>query len=227
VTISASLLQRAGRGLVVALVIGGSIAAWRWRSALEPTAATAFLAGHPAAPLAFLALHLAASLLFVPRTVFAVLAGLVFGIWWGIVWAALGSVLGAVAGFLLARHVHVGLVDPAGWTRFAPLLQRVERGGWRMVALVRLVPVIPHAVSNYALGLTRLGLVPYALGSLLGQLPLTIAYVELGGAGGRAIVGGADWLVPSAVGATALALSLLVPLVARRALRRADPMPQS
>jgi len=57
-------------------------------------------------------------------------------------------------------------------------------------------------------------------------LPLTIAYVDLGAAGGRALIGGAGWaqamLWPSLIGAGALAVSLLIPVVARRRLREAD-----
>jgi len=203
--------------VLVLLILGfGSVAAWRWRSGFDPAAATALLVGSPAAPLAFLAVHIVASLLFVPRTVLALVAGLAFGLWWGLLWAAAGSVLGAVAGFLIARHIHAGLIDPTRWARFAAILDKVERGGWRMVMLLRLAPVIPHSLGNYALGLTRLGLLPYAFGSLLGQLPLTIAYVDFGAAGGRAMLGAAGWLVPSAVGLSVLALTSLVPLLARR-----------
>jgi uncharacterized membrane protein YdjX (TVP38/TMEM64 family) len=213
------VLRRAGWVFVLLLVVAGSVAAWRWRSGLDISTLTAWLAQHPAAPVLFLAAHVVASLLFVPRTLFAVVAGLAFGMWWGLVWAVAGSVLGAVAGFLLARYVNAGLVDASSWERFGPLLARAERGGWRMVALIRLIPVIPHSLSNYAFGLTRLRLGPYALGSLLGQLPLTIAYVDLSTAGGRAVLSGTDWLVPSLLGVSALALSMLVPALARRSGR--------
>jgi uncharacterized membrane protein YdjX (TVP38/TMEM64 family) len=91
------------------------------------------------------------------------------------------------------------------------VLQRAEAGGWRAVTMLRLIPVIPHSFSNYALGLTRLSLGGYALGSLLGQLPMTIAYVSFGAAGGRAVAGGQDWLLPAIVGAIALAASILLP----------------
>ena len=208
--------HRFGLALLLVALAAGSVLVWRWRSDLDPAAATALLASSPAAPIVFLALHIVASLLFVPRTVLAVVAGLAFGLWWGLVWAALGSVLGAIAGFLLARHVHSGLIDPARWRRFAAVLERAERGGWRMVALLRLVPVIPHSLSNYALGLTRLRLGSYAFGSLLGQLPLTIAYVDLGAGGGRAVRGAADWLLPTGVGIIVLVLASLVPMLARR-----------
>jgi uncharacterized membrane protein YdjX (TVP38/TMEM64 family) len=217
--------RRTGWVLLLATLAAASVMAWRWRSGFDPVAATAMLAKSPAAPLVFLALHIAASLLFVPRTVLALVAGLAFGLWWGAVWAAAGSVLGAVAGFLIARHIHSGLIDPGRWARFAAILDRVERGGWRVVMLLRLVPVIPHSLGNYALGLTRLRLGAYAFGSLLGQLPLTIAYVDLGAGGGRALLGASDWLLPIAIGFSVLLLSSLVPVLARRYLRGALPVP--
>ncbi|HLY47077.1 MAG TPA: TVP38/TMEM64 family protein [Stellaceae bacterium] len=214
---------------LLALLAAGIVAAWRWRGLFDPLAVTRLIAGNPAAPLVFLGLHVAASLFFVPRTLLALGAGLIFGMWWGALWAALGSVAGAVAGFLAARYIHRGFTDRAGANRMAALLARVERGGWRVVALVRLVPVLPHSLTNYALGLTSLKLGAYAFGSLLGQLPLTIAYADLGAAGGRALLSGADWrhglLWPSVIGLSALALSLLIPAVLRRRLRPAQPAP--
>jgi uncharacterized membrane protein YdjX (TVP38/TMEM64 family) len=205
-----------GRLIALGLVAAGIIAAWRGRGIFDPVALSGLIDRNPAAPLAFVALHVAASLFFVPRTLLALIAGLVFGAWWGVLWAALGSVLGAVAGFLVARYIQSGLVEAAIGGRIQALTARAERGGWRMVAVLRLVPVIPHSLTNYALGLTRLRLGAYAFGSLLGQLPLTIAYVDLGAAGGHALIGATDWLLPSAIGAAALALSLLIPLFARR-----------
>lgn len=205
-----------GRLVALGLVGAGASAAWRWRGLIDPLALSGMIDRSPAAPLAFVALHVAASLFFVPRTLLALVAGLVFGAWWGVPWAAVGSVLGAVAGFFVARYIHSGVVEAAIGTRIAALLASAENGGWRMVAVLRLVPIIPHSLTNYALGLTRLRLGPYAFGSLLGQLPLTIAYVDLGAAGGRAFIGNADWLLPSAIGAGALAVSVLIPLLARR-----------
>ncbi|HZK88653.1 MAG TPA: TVP38/TMEM64 family protein [Stellaceae bacterium] len=215
-------LRRAGQALVLGLVVAGIAAAWRWRGEFDPLTLTALIRSHPAAPLVFLALHLVASLTFVPRSLLGFAAGIVFGVWWGLLWSALGSVIGAVAGFLLARYVHAGFFQHARWSRFTALLERAERGGWRTVTLVRLVPVIPHSLSNYALGLTRLRLGDYALGSLLGQLPLTVAAVDLGAAGERAMRGASDWMVPTLIGASALALTVVIPAAARRRRGRGE-----
>jgi uncharacterized membrane protein YdjX (TVP38/TMEM64 family) len=204
-------LKTAGRALLLLLLAGGAVAAWLHRDAFDPSLLTATIARYPAAPLVFLAAHIVASLLFIPRTMLGLVAGLVFGLWWGLVWAALGSVAGAIAGFLIARYINGGLIDLESIPRLGPILLRAEDGGWRAVTMLRLIPILPHSLTNYALGLTRLSLRDYALGSLLGQLPMTIAYVSFGAAGERMVSGGKSWLAPVAVGAAALALSILLP----------------
>jgi uncharacterized membrane protein YdjX (TVP38/TMEM64 family) len=207
--------RQAGRALLLAALIAGAVLAWQHRVALDPDAIARAIAAWPAAPVAFVALQVAASLCFFPRTVLAMAAGLVFGMGWGLVWATVGSVLGAIAGFLIARYVNGGWIEPESMPRLGPMLLRAEAGGWRAVMALRLIPVVPHSLANYALGLTRLKLSSYALGSLLGQVPMTLAYVELGAAGGRLWQGGTGWIVPTLIGAAALVASFLLPRFAR------------
>jgi uncharacterized membrane protein YdjX (TVP38/TMEM64 family) len=208
-------LRCAARLLVLLLLIIGAVVAWRWRAVLDPLAITTAIARQPGAPLWFVAAHLVASLLFVPRTLLAIVAGMLFGVAWGIIWAELGGVAGAAAAFLIARYINSGLVELGQVARFRPIIRRVERGGWRAVALLRLIPVVPHGVANYGLALTGLGLGAYAFGSLLGQLPMTIAYVGLGAAGERLLLGSAGWVEPTVIGLSALSLSLLIPAFSR------------
>jgi len=182
--------RQAGRIALVMLIGAGIVGMATHRAALDPAGITAAIARYPAAPLVFLAVHLMASLIFVPRTLLAVAAGALFGAWWGTLWAASGSVIGAIAGFLVARYVNNGLVDLESMPRLGPMLLRAERGGWRAVAALRLIPIVPHTLANYALGLTRLSIGSYVFGSLVGQLPMTIASVELGAAG-RSLLSGA------------------------------------
>lgn len=207
-----SRLRFAGRLMVLVLLAAGMVEVWLHRDALDPNVLRATIEDHAAlAPLIFLLIHIVASLLFVPRTMMGLIAGLVFGFWWGLFWAASGSVLGAIAGFLIARYVNSGMVDLEHLPKLGPILQRCEKGGWRAVTMLRLIPVIPHSFTNYALGLTQLSLVDYAIGSLFGQLPMTIAYVSFGAAGGQAASGNHNWLIPAIVGAVALAASILLP----------------
>jgi uncharacterized membrane protein YdjX (TVP38/TMEM64 family) len=207
--------RRVVRLLVLGLIVIGAFATWRWRGVFNPIEITSAIARYPAAPLGFLAVHVAASLFFVPRALLAIAAGMLFGIGWGIVWAELGSVAGAAAGFLLARFVNAGLISPQHSRRFRPIFDWVELGGWRAVALLRLIPSVPHSVANYGLALTRLPFGAYALGSLVGQLPMTIAYVELGAGSQRWLLGGTGWMAPTLVGLGALSLSLVIPAYVR------------
>jgi len=204
-------LRQAGRIATLLAIAAGIVLLATHREALDPQIVAAAVARYPAAALVFLAVQVVASLIFFPRTLLGIAAGALFGPWWGIVWSAIGSVLGALVGFLLARYVNSGLVDLEGTPRLGPILLRAERGGWRAVAALRLIPIVPHSLANYALGLTRLDLGSYALGSLLGQLPMTIAAVQLGAAGENALSGRADWLLPTVIGAAALALSFILP----------------
>lgn len=84
------------------------------------------------------------------------------------------------------------------------LIDGVEAEGWRFVAFVRLVPLFPFNLTNYALGLTRIGLVPYAVASFICMAPGAVAYTWLGHAGREALAGDA-----SAIRYGLLALGLL------------------
>ncbi len=161
-------------------------------------------------PLIFVLLHVGASLVFVPRGVMAIAAGALFGAIWGGVWSLAGAMAGAMSGFALARYVNADLLHVEDIPRLGPLIRRAERGGWRLVMVTRLLPILPHALVNYAYGLTRVTAGDYALGSILGFLPQTIALVQLGDAGATAASGGA-WLHTLLWAIALIAVSLVLP----------------
>lgn len=205
--IAAALLLLAGAVTAIGIFHGGGF---------DPIAIRDMIAGNPLAPAAFLVLQVAASLLFIPRTPLGIAAGLLFGLVWGAFWAILGAVAGAAAGFAFWRWLGAGQVDLEATPRLGPLLERAERGGWRSVAIVRLIPGVPHGVANTALALTRLGWVEYLVGSFVGMLPMTLIQVDIGAAGGRALRGHGGWIVGSLLLAAGLAASFLIKRAARR-----------
>lgn len=170
-----------------------------------------------ALPLAFIGYHVVATLCFVPRFVMGVVAGALFGLWWGALWSMAGAMAGAAAGFLIARYINAGLLVPEEIPRIGGWLERAERGGWKAVAILRLLPV-PHPITNYALGLTRLGLGAYLWGSLLGLVPSTFAFVDLGLGGRNAAFGVGSWIVPVLWGVGLLVLSAVLSRLFRRRL---------
>ena len=211
-------LPRWLRATLAGTVLVGIAAAIAWREYSHPESVADFVDDwRGAAPLVFVAAHTVASLVFIPRTPFALAAGALFGAWWGTIWATAGAMGGALTGFWIARYVNDGLVDVEHLPRIGPLLERAETGGWRFAMVVRLVPFLPHALTNYAFGLTRMSAGAYALGSLLGTTPQTLAYVKLGEAGATAAHGATGWLEPLFWGVVLLGLSFALPrLVAAR-----------
>lgn len=133
------------------------------------------------APVAFIAIYAVATVAFVPGLVLTLAGGALFGVVLGTVYVFTGAVLGTLGAFLVARHIARPLVarrigrDP----RFERIDRSIAQRGLRIVVLLRLSPVIPFNMLNYALGLTRVRLRDYVIASV-GMLPATIAYVYSG-----------------------------------------------
>ena len=140
-------------------------------------------------PLVFVLLYVIGPAFLVPGLPFDLVAGILFGPIWGTVYALVGSTLGATVAFLAARTVGRDWTEERLSGPLKKIKQGVDRGGWEFVAFVRLVPVIPFNLLNYALGLTRIRLVPYVLASFVFMAPATAVYVYAGWAGGEALTG--------------------------------------
>lgn len=200
--------------LLVALSAGAALLYTHYRHELGSVDLKAALAGNPWAPLIFVALHIVVSLSFVPRTAMSFVAGVIFGLWGGILLTTIGAMAGSIAGFVLMRYLHRDLFGREAKGRLAWLSgvrQRLDEGGWRGVALMRLVPVLPHSASNYALGLTQISFGAYCLGSLIGLMPMTVVGVDAGVAGEQALSGGSAWIEPTVIGLVAIGFSFLLP----------------
>jgi uncharacterized membrane protein YdjX (TVP38/TMEM64 family)/rhodanese-related sulfurtransferase len=141
------------------------------------------------APLGHIVLFALATTLFVPGAIFGLAGGALFGPLWGTVLNLAGATLGATAAFLIARYVAADWVRQKAGGRLDRLITGVEAEGWRFVALLRLVPLFPFNLTNYALGLTRIPLSHYVFASLVCIVPGTVAYTWLGHAGREAAAG--------------------------------------
>ena len=134
------------------------------------------------APCFFMLIYTGAAVAFVPGSVLTLAAGALFGIVKGVVLVSLASTTAAAISFLLGRFALRGWVEKKLGSRpaFRAIDEAVGREGWKMVLLLRLSPVFPFSLLNYALGLTRIGFWPAVLASWIGMLPGTILYVYLG-----------------------------------------------
>ena len=193
------------RWIVLAVVVAGIAIAFRYRdqfdaAALEQWVQNAGVAG----PLLFMGIYAVATIFFLPGSVLTLAGGALFGPVMGTFYNLTGATIGAVLAFLVARYLASDWVEQKTGGRLKQLKQGVEGEGWRFVAFVRLVPLFPFNLLNYALGLTRIRLSHYLVATYLFMLPGAIAYTYLGYAG-REAVAGSEGLIQKAL----LALALL------------------
>ena len=118
------------------------------------------------APFGYVALFAFGTVLFVPGAMFGLAGGALFGPLWGSVLNLIGATLGATLAFLIARYLAAAWVRRKAGARLDRLIAGVEAEGWRFVAFVRLVPLFPFNLLNYALGLTRIPLAHYVLAKI-------------------------------------------------------------
>ena len=175
-------------GLALLAVVGMAVA---WRDRFDAASLQAWIDNAGAAgPLLFIALYAAATVLFLPGAVITLAGGALFGPVWGTLWNLSGATLGAALAFLIARYLGADWVSRRAGPRLTRLNDGVAAEGWRFVAFVRLVPLFPFNLLNYALGLTRIAFVSYVMASAVFMLPGALAYTWLGHAGRQALGGG-------------------------------------
>lgn len=138
-----------------------------------------------AAPIAFVLLYALATLAPLPKNVFSAVGGALFGLWWGLLLVYLAAVAGAMMAFTLGRMLGRAAVERFTGTTVSRVDELLSRRGLLAVAVVRLIPVIPFTAINYAAGLTSVRQRDYLLGTAIGIIPGTIAYVALGTYAGR------------------------------------------
>ncbi|WP_053717729.1 TVP38/TMEM64 family protein [Saccharothrix sp. NRRL B-16348] len=158
------------------------------------------------APLVFFLVCAVGTAAFFPKPVLATASGLLFGVLPGLVVAVAGFTVGALIAFVVARLL--GRRSVARWLgsgRLKVLDTVFARNGLAATVVLRLLPVVPFAVSNYGAGVTAVTPKSFAAGTALGLLPTTALAATLGDAAldlgsPRAIAAGAAWLVLAVVG---------------------------
>ncbi|KAB2912474.1 MAG: sulfurtransferase [Hyphomicrobiaceae bacterium] len=174
------------------------------------------------APLIFATLFASGTVLFLPGAVFGLAGGALFGPFLGSIINLAGATLGATLAFFIARYLAADWVSRQAGGRLKQLVDGVDAEGWRFVAFVRLVPLFPFNLSNYALGLTRIPATHYILASLLAMAPGTFAYTWLGYAGREALAGEASAIRFGLLGLGVLAAILVLPRLIGRLRESAD-----
>ena len=208
--------------LVGAGILGMHLSGFDVVTLLQEVVERARSAG-PVGALVFGLVYTVAIVAALPASVLSLGAGLLYGPLYGmmVVWPA--AVTGATLSFLLGRTLLRDKIEQriAKYPRFDALDRAMGEDGLSLVLWVRMSPVFPFSLLNYALGLTRISLRAYVIATALGIVPGTFLYVYLGSVG-------QTWDAPAQADTArqaffwfGLLATLAVAIVATRTARRA------
>jgi uncharacterized membrane protein YdjX (TVP38/TMEM64 family) len=222
-------MRQAMRRIGLAGLVGLSVAAMFYVPGLLAAGLIEWLrdAG-PAGIGVYVAVFIVAAVCMVPGSILTLGAGAAYGPLAGGLIALPASVAAAAVAFGVGRLAARGWIVRRGSDeRVAALDAAVEQHGLKLVVLIRLSPLVPFNVLNYALGLTRVRFRDFVVGSFVGLLPVTLLYAYLGSVAASALAAPASGATPAglarhaltAIGlAATLGLTVWVTRVARRAM---------
>lgn len=213
-----ALALAAAAGLLSALPITD------WIESLRSTFDDLGLVGILLYPVAF---GLLAAML-VPAAPLQLGAGLLFGLGVGLPVGLAGSWLSILFAFVIGRTIAHDAVQKAIAER--PKVRAIEDvisdGGWKVVVLLRLSPLLPFSLHNYVYGITRIPFVQYYPAACAAVAPGTLMWVYLGylGAAASESLGEGDaslwkWVLR---GVGLIATIIVTIILARRAKARLD-----
>lgn len=216
--------------LVLVLIAGASATAW-WAGddlfqpqAMKERLGVVLAALGPWAPVVYILLYWISPFLFLPAIPLSLVGGALFGPVWGAIWGLIGSTGGACSGFIVGRAMGHDFVAKRAHGKILAVKAGIEKEGWRFVAFVRLVPLLPFGIVNLVLGTTEIRFWTYAITSMLSMAPGAFVYAYIGHAG-RAAAGGAEGMTRTigiAVGLLVLLSGIPAALRYARARKRAD-----
>jgi uncharacterized membrane protein YdjX (TVP38/TMEM64 family) len=176
----------------------------------------------------FIGIYIIATLAFLPAALLTLGAGVIFGVIWGSIYVFIGATLGAIAAFLGGRYLAQGWVKEkiSSYKKFAIIDKAVSKEGLKIVLLVRLSPLFPFNLLNYAFGITSVSFQDYLIGSV-GMIPGTIMYVYFGSlVGDIALIGSKNqpvniilhWVIQIMGLIATIAVTVYVTKIAKKAL---------
>lgn len=132
------------------------------------------------APIIYILLYTLATWLILPSTPLNLTGGAIFGIWWGTLWTTVAALIAAIASFGFTRTIGRELITRKLAGRWDAVDAEIRQGGLFYMFAIRLLPIIPYGIVNFAAGLTSIKFKDYFIGTLLGTLPGVLPFVMMG-----------------------------------------------
>lgn len=170
----------------VLLIVGVLYAVQTWNigELLDPEAVKSKIEGMGAvAPLAYILIYVVSTVLLLPSSAVTVTGGAVFGSVMGTIYTVVGATIGATISFLIARYFGEKFVEKILKNKFQKIYEydeKIEQNGFMVMFFLRLIPIVPFNILNYAMGLTRIRFKDYLIATFIGIIPGTFVYTFFG-----------------------------------------------
>jgi uncharacterized membrane protein YdjX (TVP38/TMEM64 family) len=138
-------------------------------------------------PIIYIALYVIATILVFPSTILNLTGGAVFGAVWGTLWTSLAAIIAAIVAFTFTRTIGRETIAKRLSGRWQAMDAEVRQGGLFYMFAIRLVPIMPYGLVNFAAGLTSISFKDYVLGTTMGTVPSVLPFVLLGSSGLKAL----------------------------------------
>jgi len=139
------------------------------------------------APIVYVAIYAIATLLILPSTALNLAGGLIFGPWLGTLWTSVSAVIAAIIAFAFTRTIGHQTITAKLAGRWQAIDAELSQGGIFYMFAIRLLPIIPYGLVNFAAGLSSIRFRDYLLGTLLGTVPGIFPFVLMGHTGATAL----------------------------------------
>ncbi|NEO87955.1 MAG: TVP38/TMEM64 family protein [Spirulina sp. SIO3F2] len=132
------------------------------------------------APLLYILFYTIGTLLILPSTPLNLSGGVIFGVWWGTVWTTVAALIAAIVAFAFTRTMGREWIAQRLQGRWESFDAEVRQGGLFYMSAIRLLPIIPYGIVNFAAGLTSIRPRDYLLGTAIGTVPGILPFVMMG-----------------------------------------------
>jgi len=113
-------------------------------------------------------------------SIMAIAGGMAVVLCLGTLYKIIGATIGATVAFYISRLLGRGVVEKLVKGRMQKLEDGIEKGGFLLILIMRLIPIIPFNVISYGAGLTRIKYIDYMLATMIGIIPGVLVFTNLG-----------------------------------------------
>ncbi|WP_343101542.1 TVP38/TMEM64 family protein [Romboutsia sp. MSSM.1001216sp_RTP31141st1_G3_RTP31141_220114] len=132
------------------------------------------------APLIYIVMFSLVPLTFFPDSVLAISAGLIFGFSKGYIYTTIGALIGASIAFFIARYLGKEIIKRKSSDKLEKIERLIEKNGFYIIFLLRLIPLFPFDVISYGAGITNVKYKDFILATLFGTIPGIAVFTNIG-----------------------------------------------